>query len=319
MNQKKWITIFSPILAVIILGIALVALHKELHGYQLRDVIISLRHIPNDHLLAGVLFTLLSYFTLINYDKLAFYYLKIPMSYLRIIFAGFIGYVFSNNIGFALLTGGAVRYRYYSAWGVSGVQIAKIVSFCVVTFWLGLLTLTGIFFIVVPVAIPEVFVIPIHSTLLIGLVMLALVLLYFLVAGRNRPLKIRSRTYTFPGLRISSMQLIVGVLDFLFVGCVVYSLLPSAPGLTFPLFMVFFLMSQILGIVSNVPSGIGVFDALMIFFLSRYLPASTIMGTLVAYRAIYYIVPFVSAICLAIFYELVSKQRWVNFSHVGKS
>jgi len=83
-----------------------------------------------------------------GYDFLALKYINHPLPYIKTAFASFVGYAFSNNIGLSMLAGGSVRYRLYSAWGLSVYEITKVVLFCTATLWLGFLTLAGIIFLV---------------------------------------------------------------------------------------------------------------------------------------------------------------------------
>ena len=56
----------------------------------------------------------------------------------------FLAYAISNNVGFAMLSGASVRYRFYTRWGVTAEELSRIVFSYSVTFWLGLLALGGL-------------------------------------------------------------------------------------------------------------------------------------------------------------------------------
>jgi hypothetical protein len=98
--------------------------------------------------------TILSYLGLANYDSLAFRYMGHGLAYPKSVFTGFISAAATNTVGFAFLTGSAIRYRFYSAWGVSAIAIAQIILFENISFWLGLFALSGVMFLFYPLEIP---------------------------------------------------------------------------------------------------------------------------------------------------------------------
>ena len=58
--------------------------------------------------------------------------------------AGFTSYSVGHNVGASVFTGGAVRYRIYSAWGLDAIEVAKICFIAGLTFWLGNATVLGL-------------------------------------------------------------------------------------------------------------------------------------------------------------------------------
>src|SRR5438045_948863 len=116
-----------PIVGVVLFSVALLVLHRQLKQHHYRDVIAAFREISRQRVLLALLFTVIGYIMLTGYDYLAIMYVRKRLGYPRIALAGFIGYAFSNSIGHSFLTGGSVRYRLYSAWGLSGIDIAKVV------------------------------------------------------------------------------------------------------------------------------------------------------------------------------------------------
>jgi uncharacterized membrane protein YbhN (UPF0104 family) len=128
--------ILGPSLSLLLFAAAAWLLHNELRTYHLRDILQALSAIPGAHLWLAVGLTILSYSVMTGYDILAMRYIKYPLSYLKIGLASFIGYAFSNNIGMSMIAGASVRYRLYSAWGLSTLQITQVVAFCTLTLWL---------------------------------------------------------------------------------------------------------------------------------------------------------------------------------------
>ena len=127
-----------PALGLALFAAAIWAIHRELGAAHLADVGKALRDLPASAVLLSLLAAAAGYVVLALYDTLALAYLERPLPVRRSMLAGFVGYAFSHSMGLPLLTGGAVRYRLYTAWGLSGTEIAGVVAFNSITLWLGL-------------------------------------------------------------------------------------------------------------------------------------------------------------------------------------
>lgn len=144
-TRSKVIQTVSILLVLLLFYAALWVLHKEVRTSQLEDVIRYLRQIPGWNLLLALLATAGSYFALTFYDALGLRHIHKPLSYARTALTSFISYTFSHNIGMAPLTGGGIRYRLYSAWGLTAGEAANVLVICGMTFWIGFLTMGGSF------------------------------------------------------------------------------------------------------------------------------------------------------------------------------
>src|SRR5271156_886776 len=131
------------VLGVLLLVGALYVVQREFRHLKLRDIAEALRAIPRAALIFSFVWTILSYFILTFYDRLGTIYAGHKVSYGKVAFASFCAYALSHNIGFAAVSGAAVRYRLYAHWGLTPLQIAKTVAFCSLTFGLGGLVLGG--------------------------------------------------------------------------------------------------------------------------------------------------------------------------------
>ena len=143
----------GPALSVFLFGAAGWLLHNELRTFHFHEILGYIRDIPSVRIWAASGLTILSYLVMTGYDTFALKYIHHPLSYHKIGLASFIGYSFSNNIGLSMIAGASVRYRLYSAWGLSTFEIAQVVAFCTLTLWLGFLLLGGIVFIIEPMAL----------------------------------------------------------------------------------------------------------------------------------------------------------------------
>ena len=304
------------LLAVIGLALfsgALWALHRALAEYHYHEIVARLRPISGESLVAALALTILSYLDLTLYDTLACRYLRRPLPYRQTALVGFIGYAFSNNIGLANLAGGSIRYRFYTAWGFSPLEVARIVLFCGLTFWLGLCALGGVVFVVEPMTFPDLLHLPFRSVWPLGLASLLLVGGYgFLALVRKRPFVIRGWELPLPAARLAAGQIVVGVLDWALAGAVLYVLLPSEAKLSYPGFLGIFLLANVAGLISQVPGGLGVFETIVIVSLADKASPGAVFGSLIAFRGVYYLAPLCCAAALLGAHEMRARGREIR-------
>ena len=100
------------------------------------------------------------------------------------------------------------------------------------------------------------------------------------------------RRWSFPSPKIMFAQYLVGVVDILATGAVLYLVLPDQHTVPFFPFITLFSVALWLGVISHLPGGLGVFEAVMVSGLIRFLPSSHVLGALILYRVIYYFIPF---------------------------
>ncbi|HUU98710.1 MAG TPA: bifunctional lysylphosphatidylglycerol flippase/synthetase MprF [Phycisphaerae bacterium] len=291
---KGWAPrIAGPLFALLMFALALSALHHLLREHHLRDVLAAAGQIPARQLGWAMLLTALCYLTLTGYDAVALLYIRRPLAYPKIAVASFVSYAFSMNLGFAPVTGSAVRYRVYSGWGLTAVDVAKIVVFCGIAFWLGFIALAGVSFLVVPAALPSVLAVPLASTHVVGAVFLVLVAgLLVWGAWMRRPIRIRQWEWAAPSTGISLLGIAVSCTDWALAAGVLYVLLPTDVPHGYPGFLTLFLLAQLVGVISTVPGGLGVFESAMVLLLHEQVPTPPLVGALLVFRAVYYLAPF---------------------------
>lgn len=308
--KTKLLQSLGSLLGLVLFALALWVLHHELKAYHFSDIIRYSKGIPGHRLFLAFLLTALSYLIMTGYDSLALRYIQHPLSYTKIALASFIGYAFSNNIGLSMIAGGSVRYRLYSAWGLSVLEITKVVAFCSFTLWLGFLLLGGVVFLLEPMVVPEGLHLPFASAHPLGMIFLALVLAYFLWSAlRKRPLRFRGWEFPLPSTRLFLPQISLAVLDWALAGSVLYVLLPHSLESSYPGFLGIYLLAQVAGLISQVPGGLGVFETVVILLLPSTSPASAALGSLLVYRILYYLLPLLVAAVLLGAQELVQKKE----------
>jgi phosphatidylglycerol lysyltransferase len=312
-RKTRFLKAAGPLFSLVLFSVALAVLRHELASYRLRDVFAGIAQMPREHVVLAAALTALSYLVLTSYDTLAVAYVGRKLSYHRIALASFIGYSFTYTVGHTLFTGVPIRYRLYSGWGLSAIEVARIVGFCVLTFWVGFLSTAGLAFLLEPLHIPATLHIPFGSAHVLGSLAALLVVAYVAAAAfQPKPLRLFGWEISWPRLPLALGQVAAGFVDWVLAGGVLYLLLPEKATITFPLFMAMFLLAQIIGQASQVPGGLGVFESVLMLLLTPYAVPAAVLGTLVAYRLIYYVAPLALAAALLVGNEVMQRSETVR-------
>jgi phosphatidylglycerol lysyltransferase len=299
----------APFAAAGFFALALWGVHHALAGISYGTVWRAILSVTPGQFALAITCTVLGYLALTGYDVLALRYIRHPLDYPRTGLASFISFALSNSVGLALLTGASVRTRVYSMWGLPTPVIGRVVAFGAATLWIGVLAVAGIAFTMTPGTIAPMVGAPTWAAVLIGVAMLGVVLGYLLWCGVwRRPLAVRGWTFTPPSLRIALGQLGISLLDWLAAAGVLYALLPRGTGFSYPAFAGVFVVAQGLGLASHVPGGLGVFEGTMLLLAGSRMPVEALAGALIAFRALYYLVPLLGATALLVGTEGV-RQR----------
>ena len=312
--MKKIFLRFGPVIALLFFIIALTVLFNELRHYHLRDIRHALAEIPSKNILLCALVTGLNYLLLTSYDAMALHFAGKTLPYPKVAFTSFLSYAFANNTGsLSIITAGSVRYRLYGGWGLSSLEIVKVITFCMITFWIGYFTLTGIVFLTAPLPAASLQSILVSSAPVIGGALLLLPFSYLVMSSRKqRTLEVGHWLLTFPSLPLGLGQVAVSSLDFILFSAALYVLFPAIGSLPFTTFVGFVLIAMLLGLASNVPGGLGVFETILLLFLKPYVPQASGIAVLIAFRCLYYFLPLVVAGHLLVGHELLQRRQQVE-------
>ncbi|WP_230474941.1 bifunctional lysylphosphatidylglycerol flippase/synthetase MprF [Dyella monticola] len=292
-----WLRRFGgPALSVLMLALALWALYRlagEVSYHQVGEYMHRLRR---GRIGQAIVLTALGYAVMPLYDLFALKAIGRSLPKPRVALISFISYAFSNTLGMAMLVSGSIRYRFYIQAGLSTMDVAKVVVFCTISFWLGLFAITGATLLLVPIppGIPFA-----HARLLLG-VALCLIPLLWLLGGAllRRPMKLWRWAVRIPPFSVGIRQVFVGALDWGLAAAVLYALMPDSLALHFGSFLAIFALAQIAGLISHVPGGLGVFEAVMLAGFGatgNQALSAPILGALAAYRGVYYLLPLCAA------------------------
>ena len=298
------------VLPMILLPLAIWMLHRELRDYHLRDVLAELAVLswPQVALACGC--AIFAYFMLGGYDWLALLHVGHRLPLIKVASTAFISYALGYNLGYSVVTGGSIRYRLYGAWGLAPSDIAKVVAFCFLTFWIGAVAIAGAVCLIEPATIAVVLHLPETWIRPLGFLPVLLVAGYLVWSVvQPRPLRIRRWELNPPLWWIAVGQIVVTALDLVLAGTVLYILLPDNIGLSYPAVMGMYLIAVILGLASQVPGGLGVFESAFLQLLPTGVSVAAVTGALIAYRTVYYIFPLLIALLLMGGQELQIRRR----------
>jgi phosphatidylglycerol lysyltransferase len=304
----RWV---GPLVVLVLMAGSLWLLHRQLAHYEFRTVKAAIFSVSRERLLIALALTAFSYATLPGYDFTALAYVKKKLPFRRVEMAGFISYGISQTLGFPVVTGSGIRYRLWSSWGLSTAEIAEAIAFANATHTVCAAAVIGTALLLEPRDAVELLKLPAGPLRPVGALAVIAVIVYLVwsIRWRGRPLRFRGWEFPVPPVRLTLAQLAVAAVDWVLAGTVLYFLLPTGHGIRFPVFIGAFLISLFAGLISHVPGGVGVFETLMVLLLSEWIPAPEVLGRLVAYRAVYYLLPFFVAVLMLGAYEVRQQSR----------
>ena len=304
--KRHGMTVFG----ILLLVAAVWVVQREFRSLSVADVRTALDAIPPATLWKAAGWTLLAYAVLTVYDRLGSVYAGYPVSYARTSLASFCAYTLAHNLGFAAVSGAAVRYRFYAAWGLPPVAIAKVVAFTSLTFGLGGFALGGVVLVFEPDVIPGLGEHVPHWLMRgLGVLCWGIVIAYVTMSRVRSHVVLFGHRVDLPGFRMAVAQTVLASVDVAVTAMIFYVLLPPVEGLTFLRFLGIYIASYLAGIAASLPGGIGVFDTAILLGLQPWLSAAEVIGALLVFRLYYYIVPLFIAGLLFAGFELAQRRH----------
>lgn len=303
-----------PFVAPVLFFAAVFVFRKEFEDVTLGDLLRELGRIPNTHILGAVCLTATAYFLMTLCEWLAAVYAGTGLPYRRIGPVSFACTAVGHNFGNAIVVGGALRARLYSARGLRPIAISKIVVLYSLSYWIGYLVLAGLIFLLDPPAGSSRVRLPPLSVQVLGGSFLMLSVCYFAVAaapdqGFARKLTLRWTQLRIPALRIAVPQTVLMIVDQTCAAGALYLLLDLSGVLPFPAFLGIFLLALVTGIASQVPGGLGVFETAMLLLLQEHLAPSGVLGALLVFRLVFYLIPFAISLTMILIFEMRMRAR----------
>jgi len=297
LNQatRNWINTLIGLAALVAAGFFL---YRRFRTLDLAEVAQFLRAIEPMRLVVIALWTVISYSILTGYDLLALRFLRKRIPYPQVALASFVGSSISKNLGISWLTGGSMRYRFYSRRGLTLKDVSKLVLFNTSTFLCGFFFWGGFsfFFFSVNQTLPAGLPNPMRPW--IGVLLWGLLLLYFLICSQSRKtFTFWGRTWHLPPLSIALGQWLLGTVDVFVTLWILFLILP--PGaVSLGTFLRAYFIGEVVAILTHAPGGVGVFESTLSILLSGRLPAAALLSSLLLYRLIYFLIPLIIGLVL---------------------
>ena len=283
-------------LSATIVGISLYVLRSILNDIDLSSVAASIRALPRANLLAAGFFIACAYATLTAYDLFALRTIGANQIPYRIAaLASFTSYAIGHNIGATAFSGGAIRYRIYSQFGLGVIDVAKICFLTGLTFWLGNFAMLGTGMTIRPQAPARILLLPPDAVRALGIAALVALVAYAVwVFRRPRTVGFKKLRIAVPGFLSTLLQIGIGVADLSFSSLAMYNLVPAdTDGLLSV--ATAFVSATLLGFASHAPGSLGVFEAAMLVALPQVRKEELVAGLLI-FRTLYFLVPFAMAL-----------------------
>ena len=294
--------------SLLIVTIAVMHLFRTLKGVDTAVVLTALAEKSEGQIVMAALCVMCAFFTLTFYDLFALRTIgKMHVPYRIAALSSFTSYTVGHNIGATVFTGGAIRFRIYSDWGLTAIDVAKICFISGLTFWLGNTFVLGIGMIWHPAAAASIDLLPETINQLIGvglLVGIAAYLTWIATGHGRRELGKDGWKVILPSAPLTFLQILIGVVDLGFCAMAMYLLAPSHPD--FVTLSVVFILATLLGFASHAPGSLGVFDAAMLIGLPM-LGKEELLASLLVFRILYFLIPFATSITI-----LGIRELWLS-------
>jgi len=290
----KWLRRGVNVLFLVLVPVLLVMLLRNMDWQEVGH---ALRAYPWPLLAAGAGIALLSYGVFASYDLLSRRYTGHRLPARQVLPLAFVCYAFNLNLS-SWVGGIALRYRLYGKLGLDVPTITKILSLGLVTNWLGYLLLGGAVFAAGLPPLPDSVKMGQDGLCLIGVAMLLAGAAYLLACAfaTRRTWHIRQQAITLPGVRLALAQALLGALNWSLMAALIYLLLPAKVG--YPTVLAILLISSIAGVITHIPAGLGVLEAVFMSLLQGQYSKGTLLAALLGYRALYFLLPLLIA-CVA--------------------
>jgi glycosyltransferase 2 family protein len=308
---KKWIgwKRLGIAASLFIIAFAITTLVRTLKGVDAAVILTALTDIPPSHIALAALCVVCAFFTLTFYFFALRTIGKKHVPYRIAALSSFTSYSIGHNIGATVFTGGAIRFRIYSDYGLNAIDVAKICFLSGLTFWLGNTFVLGIGMALHPSAASAMDQLPeaINRLIAFGGIIAIFTYLGWLSLGDNRrELGQNGWKVVLPSARLTLLQILIGVVDLGFCALAMYLLIPAEPPIDFLSLAVVFILATLLGFASHAPGSIGVFDAAMLLALPQF-GREQLLATLLVFRVLYFVIPFTTAISI-----MGARELWLN-------
>ena len=310
---------FAVFLAIAFGGMLIWGIKKEIAQIDFHLLVSALRATPTSSLAAALAATALSYLALVGYDVSGLRYARARAPLKSILLASFCGFAVGNCVGLGAFSGGAVRYRLYTAAGLSPSQIGRAILFISIAFGVGLGVIAALGLILHAREVSGLLGASLAPLRAGAAIVLALAIGFMVFCAlRRTPWRRGPIEIDAPDTKLLLTQLIFTTVDVLAAAATLWVLLPSV-GISFFSFAAIYAAALALGVLSHIPGGLGVFELAILYSVGRNAPVNAVAAALVTYRAIYFLLPMLLATVLLANFELQRSLDTAMGRRIGRA
>ncbi len=298
LRKALWLAFF------VALGVLLVRQARNIAWEDVADAMLAL---PGPVLLGAGALALASHLLYATFDLLGRKETGHRLPTPTVMLVTFISYAFNLNMG-SLIGGVASRYRLYGRLGLDEIVVTRVMAFSMLTNWLGYALLGGLAFLFFPLPLPTEWEISDRVLQVAGAVLALVALAYVLACAfsKRRGLQVRGHELQLTSGRTALLQLGMSCLNWSLMAGAVYVLLQQQ--LAYSTVLTVLLLAAVAGVVTHVPAGLGVLEAVFVALLGTQLAPAVLVGTLLAYRVLYYLAPLAVAVVAFVIFEIRHKR-----------
>ena len=272
------------------------------------DVLARMRETPRDTLLLAAACAVGAYAVLAAYEVVVVRYVKHCVGRARPVLTALIAFPVGHAMGQQLLSGSALRYRMYAPAGFSAMEVGATVLLCGLPYALAFGLLLDLSLVFGAEKLAPLFRISSNWLFALGCLGLAKDVAYLLfIRLRKAPIRLGGWSVNLPTLRLTWLQLAVGITDIMLIAAVLYLLLPDSARIGFLPFIAVYLASVLAGVLSHVPAGLGVLESMLLLLMPQ-VPPEQLLAAVLTYRAIYEVIPLMIALAMWGSYEMVARD-----------
>jgi uncharacterized membrane protein YbhN (UPF0104 family) len=299
---RQWI---GPLMAAVVILLVAVLVYRILNEYRWQEISQAISAVPAQWMVRGAMFAAASYLCLTFFDWIALRCIGRPLPWRQAALASFTSLSIGHNVGFAGLSSGAVRYRFYTRWGLSLEDVAKLVVVCGITVAMGLITVGGCSLVLKPSLVSLFVGLDPNVARFAGLMLLAIPAAYIGLTRLRTSVKLFRWTVQLPSTGLAAAQVGIGSVNYLCIAASLHQLLGGTGTIGYFDVAAAYVLGQAGGIASHVPGGIGVLESIVLSLL----PGAWVFAALLLFRVVYYLVPLPFGLALLALSEVVLKPR----------
>jgi glycosyltransferase 2 family protein len=299
---RQWV---GPLMAAVVIALVAILAYRVLNEYRWADIGAAIAAMPPAWIVRGAIFAALSYLCLTFFDWIALRCVNRPLPWRRAALASFTSLSIGHNVGFAGLSSGAVRYRFYARWGLSLEDVAKLVIFCGITVAMGLVTVGGCSLLLKPSLASSLAGLSPAVARVAGLSLLAIPAAYVGLTFVKTSVTLFRWQVQLPSTGLAAAQVGVGSLNYLCVAACLHQLLGGMSSVGYFDVATAYVLANTGVIASHVPGGIGVLESIVLSLL----PGAAVLAALLMFRVVYYLAPLALGLALLALSEILLKPR----------